>query len=51
MRPLAFFPLVCALITLVLTMLSIFAGSKPGFLQDSDILTVRTPWERPVARA
>ncbi|OBT88152.1 hypothetical protein VE02_03534 [Pseudogymnoascus sp. 03VT05] len=35
-------PLVCALAAFVLSMLCLFAGSKPGFMQDFEIITLNT---------
>ena len=41
MRFTAVFPLLCAVAAFVLSMLCIFAGSKPGYMEDAAILTVR----------
>ncbi|OBT45596.1 hypothetical protein VE00_03562 [Pseudogymnoascus sp. WSF 3629] len=35
-------PLICALAAFVLSMLCLFAGSKPGFMQDFEIITLNT---------
>ncbi|KFY52726.1 hypothetical protein V496_08217 [Pseudogymnoascus sp. VKM F-4515 (FW-2607)] len=42
MRFSVFVPLVCALAAFVLSMLCLFAGSKPDFMQDFDIITLNT---------
>ena len=41
MRFTAIFPLLCAIAALVLSLLCMFAGSKPGFMEDAAIVTVR----------
>ena len=41
MRFIAIFPALCAVVTFVLSMLCIFAGSRPGFMENGAILTVR----------
>ena len=40
MRLIALFPLLCVIVAFVLSMLCIFAGSKPGFMENFDLLTV-----------
>lgn len=40
MRPTAIFPLVCTLVAFILSLLCIFAGSKRGYIEQGDILTV-----------
>ena len=40
MRLTALFPLLCSLIALVLALLCIFAGSKRGYLENANLLTV-----------
>jgi hypothetical protein len=40
MRLTALFPLACAVVALVLSMLCLFAGHKPGFMEDYAIVTV-----------
>lgn len=40
MRLTAVFPLLCTLVAFVLSLLCIFAGSKRGYLEQADILTV-----------
>ena len=40
MRCLAILPFLCLLVAFVLSMLMLFAGSKPGFLENYDLLTV-----------
>jgi len=42
MRPSALFPMACAIAAFVLGMLCLFAGHKPGFMEDYDILTLNT---------
>jgi len=42
MRPSALFPLACAIVAFVLGMLCLFAGHKPGFMEDYHILTLNT---------
>lgn len=41
MRPTAILPVLCTIGALVLAFLCIFAGNKPGFMENYDILTVR----------
>jgi hypothetical protein len=51
MRPIALLPVACAVVALVLSMLTLFAGSKTTFMQNYDMLTVRsfqTPSKKPV---
>lgn len=43
MRFLAIFPFLCAVVAFVLSMLALFAGSKAGFLENVDLLTVSLP--------
>lgn len=43
MRFIATFPFLCAVVALTLSLLCVFAGSKPGYLEDADILTVSVP--------
>lgn len=45
MRPTAIIPLLFTLGALVLSLLCLFAGSKKGFLQNADLLTVSFPHE------
>jgi hypothetical protein len=40
MRITALFPMACAIVAFVLSMLCIFAGHKKGFMEDYSILTV-----------
>lgn len=40
MRLTAIFPLLCTLVTFILSLLCIFAGSKKGYIEQADILTV-----------
>lgn len=40
MQPLAAIPLACSIVTFVLGMLCLFAGHKPGFMEDYHIVTV-----------
>ncbi|KAL8988891.1 MAG: hypothetical protein Q9177_002101 [Variospora cf. flavescens] len=42
MRLTAIFPLLCTLIAFILSLLCIFAGSKTGYIQHADILTLNT---------
>ena len=42
MRLTALFPFLCAVAAFVLTLLCIFAGSKKGYLENADILTLNT---------
>lgn len=44
MRISTFFPLVCASAALVLSILCIVAGYKPGFLEEYSIISVRSSW-------
>jgi hypothetical protein len=37
----ALFPMLCAIAAFVLSMLCLFAGSKPGFMEEYSIITVR----------
>jgi len=41
MRILAIFPLLCSIAAFTLALLCIFAGSKPGYLENVDMLTVK----------
>jgi len=41
MRPSALFPMACAIVGFVLSMLCLFAGHKAGFMEDYAIMTVR----------
>jgi hypothetical protein len=43
MRVTVIVPLICALAAFVLSLLCIFAGSKPNFMQDFQIVTVSLP--------
>lgn len=45
MRPTAIVPLLFTLGALILSLLCLFAGSKKGFLQNADLLTVSFPDE------
>lgn len=40
MRATALFPMACAIVAFVLGMLCLFAGHKPGFMEDYHIITV-----------
>lgn len=40
MRLTALFPLACAIAAFILSMLCLFAGSKPNFMEDYAIVTV-----------
>lgn len=42
MRISALFPLACAIVAFVLSMLCLFAGHKPGFMEDYHIVTLNT---------
>ncbi|RAL58086.1 hypothetical protein DID88_009699 [Monilinia fructigena] len=42
MQPLASIPMVCSIVTFVLAMLCLFAGNKPGFMEDYHIVTLNT---------
>ncbi|CZR62557.1 uncharacterized protein PAC_12454 [Phialocephala subalpina] len=42
MRFSALFPMVCAVVAFVLSMLCLFAGHKPGFMEDYHIITLNT---------
>ncbi|KAB8292445.1 hypothetical protein EYC80_008166 [Monilinia laxa] len=42
MQPLASIPMVCSTVTFVLAMLCLFAGNKPGFMEDYHIVTLNT---------
>ncbi|RDL31958.1 Uncharacterized protein BP5553_09360 [Venustampulla echinocandica] len=42
MRPLALVPLACAIVGFIVSMLCLFAGHKPGFMEDYHIITVNT---------
>ncbi|MCJ1308276.1 hypothetical protein MMC25_001929 [Agyrium rufum] len=42
LRLIAIFPFLCAIAALVLSLLCIFAGSKAGFLENADIMTLNT---------
>ncbi|KAL8721699.1 MAG: hypothetical protein Q9181_007649, partial [Wetmoreana brouardii] len=42
MRPTAIFPLLCTLVAFILSLLCIFAGSKRGYIEQGDILTLNT---------
>ncbi|TGO21026.1 hypothetical protein BPAE_0247g00040 [Botrytis paeoniae] len=42
MQPLAAIPLACSIVTFVLGMLCLFAGNKPGFMEDYHIVTLNT---------
>lgn len=44
MRLTALFPLACAIVGFVLSMLCLFAGSKKSFMEDYHIITVGTPF-------
>ncbi|MCJ1485510.1 hypothetical protein MMC06_005684 [Schaereria dolodes] len=41
-RVTAVFPLLCAIVALILSLLCIFAGSKTGYIENGDILTLNT---------
>ena len=40
MRPLAAIPLTFTLVAFILTLLCIFAGNKPGYLESANMVTV-----------
>jgi len=40
MHPIAILPLLCAVVALTLSLLCVFAGSKPGYLENVDLLKV-----------
>ncbi|KAL9004146.1 MAG: hypothetical protein Q9188_003016 [Gyalolechia gomerana] len=42
MRFTAIFPLLCTLVAFILSLLCIFAGSKTGYIEEADILTLNT---------
>ncbi|QSZ33182.1 hypothetical protein DSL72_002768 [Monilinia vaccinii-corymbosi] len=42
MQPLAALPMVCSIVTFVLGILCLFAGNKPGFMEDYHIVTLNT---------
>ncbi|KAE8450488.1 hypothetical protein EG329_006218 [Mollisiaceae sp. DMI_Dod_QoI] len=42
MRLSALFPMACAIVAFVLSMLCLFAGHKPGFMEDYHIITLNT---------
>ncbi|KAI9800808.1 MAG: hypothetical protein M1825_003591 [Sarcosagium campestre] len=42
MRFIAVFPLLCAVVAFILSMLTLFAGSKPNFIEDAAIITLNT---------
>ncbi|ESZ93470.1 hypothetical protein SBOR_6148 [Sclerotinia borealis F-4128] len=42
MQPLAAIPMACSFVTFVLGMLCLFAGNKPGFMEDYHIITLNT---------
>jgi len=42
MRLSALFPLACAIVAFVLSMLCLFAGHKPGFMEEYHIVTLNT---------
>ncbi|KAI9651307.1 hypothetical protein NHQ30_001345 [Ciborinia camelliae] len=42
MRPLAAIPVVCSIVTFILAMLCVFAGNKPGFMEDYHIIQLNT---------
>jgi len=42
MRATALFPMACAIVAFILGMLCLFAGHKPGFMEDYHILTLNT---------
>lgn len=44
MRLSAIFPLLCALTAFILSLLCLFAGSTRSFLQNGELLTVRSPY-------
>jgi hypothetical protein len=41
LRPLALVPLAFAIVGFILSMLCLFAGNKPGFMEEYHIITVR----------
>jgi len=42
MRPIALLPVVCSIVAVILGFLCLFAGSKPGFMEDYAIVTFNT---------
>ena len=48
MRPLATVPTFLSVAALVLSFLCLFAGYRPGFMEDFDILTVSSSNEEPM---
>ncbi|KAL8941703.1 MAG: hypothetical protein Q9216_002076 [Gyalolechia sp. 2 TL-2023] len=42
MRLIAIFPLLCTLVAFILSLLCIFAGTKTGYIEQADILTLNT---------
>ncbi|KAL8687096.1 MAG: hypothetical protein Q9218_006636 [Villophora microphyllina] len=42
MRPTAIFPLLCTFVAFILSLLCIFAGSRRGYIEQGDILTLNT---------
>jgi hypothetical protein len=40
MRPIAVVPVLFTLVAFILTLLCIFAGNKPGYLENANMLTV-----------
>ena len=43
MRFIGIIPLLCAIVAFTLSLLVLFAGSKPGYIEDAALLTVRVP--------
>jgi hypothetical protein len=44
MRLSALFPMACAIVAFVLSMLCLFAGHKPGFMEEYHIIEVCLPF-------
>jgi len=42
----ALFPMLCAIVAFVLSMLCLFAGSKPGFMEEYSIIMVRPSFHK-----
>lgn len=46
MRPTAVIPLVFTLVAFILALLCVFAGSKSGYMENANLLTVMIPVDR-----
>lgn len=49
MRPSALVPLLFSFVAFILSMLCIFAGSKTGYLENANMMTVRFLQENPIS--